>query len=103
MTRSISAATIEKLRSTFAVFGLPQTVVTDNGPCFTSTEIRNFMKCNGIVHVKTAPYHPASNGPDIQRWPQVHDGWCSIKTRVSRFLFKYRTTTGLSPAEMLSG
>ena len=55
-------ATIEKLRVTFATHGIPVTVVTDNGTNFTSREFENFMKSNGIAHVKTAPYHPASNG-----------------------------------------
>ena len=63
VTSSATAmATIEKLRVTFATRGIPVTVVTDNGTNFTSREFENFMKSNGIAHVKTAPYHPASNG-----------------------------------------
>ena len=54
-----SKVTMEYLRELFARFGLPQTVVTDNGSCFTSTE---FMKKNGIEHITTSPYHPSSNG-----------------------------------------
>ena len=54
-----SAAVIEVLRSLFARFGLPETIVTDNGPGFMSSE---FLRRNGIKHTISAPYHSASNG-----------------------------------------
>ncbi|XP_045111311.1 uncharacterized protein K02A2.6-like [Portunus trituberculatus] len=57
-----SSATIEKLQVTFASQGLPEIVVTDNGTNFCSEEFETFLKQNGIVHIKTSPYHPASNG-----------------------------------------
>ena len=53
-----SAITIEKLRDSFATHGLPDTLVSDNGPCFVSQEFEGFMKGSGIRHVWTAPYHP---------------------------------------------
>ena len=57
-----SEKTIETLRSVFATHGLPQMLVTDNGPAFTSNEFRKFTQKNGIKHVTSAPYHPSSNG-----------------------------------------
>ena len=45
-----SAITIDKLRNTFATFGLPEVLVTDNGSNFTSTEFEEFLKSNGISH-----------------------------------------------------
>ena len=38
-----SAATIELLRNSFARFGLPSSVVTDNAPYFVSEEIEFFL------------------------------------------------------------
>ena len=103
-----SAVTIDKLRNTFATFGLPEILVTENGTNFTSTEFEEFLKSNGIRHVRTVPYHLASNGmaePAVQSFKmgmkKLTTG--SLEARVARFLFTYRitpqTTTGTSPSE----
>ena len=55
-----SQQTIRELRHLFAIHGLPEIVVSDNGTAFSSTEFGCFMKHNGIW---CAPYHPSSNGP----------------------------------------
>ena len=51
-----TATTIEKLHFSFLTFGLPQVLVSDNGPTFSSTEFQHYMKQNGINHVKTVPH-----------------------------------------------
>ena len=112
MSTSTSEATIEKLRIAFSTHGLPEMVVTDNGSNFVSKEFEAFLKQNGIRHIKTAPYHPSSNGlaeRAVQTFKEgmkkLKDG--SLETRVSRFLSRYRitsqTSTGVSPAELLLG
>ena len=57
-----SSNTISALRTIFATFGLPEILVSDNGSVFTSEEFRVFIKRNGIRHLTSAPYHPATNG-----------------------------------------
>ena len=60
---SISAEkTISVLRELFARLGLPEQLVTDNGPQFISREFTGFMASLGIKHLRSAPYHPASSG-----------------------------------------
>ena len=107
-----SAVTIEKMRSSFATLGLLEIIVTDNGPAFMSMEFAQFMQRNGIRHVTTAPYHPASNGLAERAVQTVKEGLRkmvdgSLETRLSRFLFHYRisphSTTGISPAELMMG
>ena len=61
-TSSTASVTIQKLRDTFATLGLHETLVSDNGSVFTDYKFQEFMKQNGIWYLKTAPYHPASNG-----------------------------------------
>ncbi|KAL5509095.1 hypothetical protein EMCRGX_G004382 [Ephydatia muelleri] len=52
-----------KDEASFASHGLPVTLVTDNGSAFrTSQEFEEFLTKNGIRHIKTSLYHPASNG-----------------------------------------
>lgn len=62
MSNTTSTATIGVLRQLFAAYGLPSQVVTDNDTQFTSEEFATFMKMNGIKHIRSAPYHPATNG-----------------------------------------
>ena len=46
----------------FARLGIPCQLVSDNGPQFASEEFAQFMRANGVKHIRCAPYHPASNG-----------------------------------------
>ena len=41
---SSAQTTIEKMRTTFATLGLPQILVTDNGPQFTSSEFSVYQE-----------------------------------------------------------
>ena len=71
-----------------------------------------FAKQNGIRHLKTAPYHPSTNGL-AERAVQVFkrgmkkSGSGELETKLARFLLHYRTTphatTGTTPAELLMG
>lgn len=110
MSAATSTSTIGKLREMFATHGLPETIVSDNGSVFTSTEFQQFVKKNGITHCTTAPYHPATNGlaeRAVQTFKQAmkKQGTGPVETRLARFLFSYRitphATTGESPAKLL--
>lgn len=112
MKSTTAGNVIMELRVIFAYFGLPKTLVADNGPPFNSIEFRQFCGNNGITYLNSPPYHPSSNG-----WAE-----CGVRTvkqslkkmfieagsgknsslLVSRFLIKYRntplTTTGVTPS-----
>jgi transposase InsO family protein len=57
-----NGSVIEKLREIFARFGLPNKIVSDNGPQFRSEEFIQFCKNNMIRFVTSPSYHPATNG-----------------------------------------
>ncbi|XP_056132701.1 uncharacterized protein K02A2.6-like, partial [Lampris incognitus] len=46
MATTTVAKTIEVLRSIFSSYGLPEEIVSDNGPQFTSLEYKTFLKSN---------------------------------------------------------
>ena len=107
-----SSAVIEELRTVFARFGIPETIVTDNGTAFVSEEFESYLQSNGIKHTTSVPYHPSSNGlaeravQIVKRGlKKVTDG--SMNARLAKVLFNYRiapqSTTGVSPAELLLG
>ncbi len=59
MNSTTTAATIRELRCLFAAYGLPEQLVSDNGPQFTAADFTTFLKRNGVRHIRSAPYHPS--------------------------------------------
>ena len=111
MTSTTASRTVDELRRLFATYGLPEQVVTDNGPQFIAQEFSTFMKLNGIKHIKSSPYHPASNGAVerlVQTFKKAMTAKChkgvSVSQQLSSFLLSYRTTphstTNVTPAEL---
>ena len=45
----------------FARFGIPDTIMSDNGTHFMEKDFKDFCKAFAIVHVLTAPYYIRSN------------------------------------------
>ena len=106
--------TITVLRRVFSSNGIPERIVSDNGPQFTSSEFVEFVTKNGIKHIRTSPYHPASNG-EAERFVRTfkeamkagrNDG-LTLPHRLASFLLSYRTTphstTGVPPCELFMG
>ena len=99
MTTTTASRTVDELCKLFSSFGLPEQIVTDSGPQFISEEFGVFTKMNGIKHIKSAPYHPSTNGA-VERLVQtfkkamkagVHDDQTHSQ-RLASFLLSYRST-----------
>uniref|UniRef100_A0AAG5DNZ1 RNA-directed DNA polymerase n=1 Tax=Anopheles atroparvus TaxID=41427 RepID=A0AAG5DNZ1_ANOAO len=94
-----STATIRILRRMFARYGMPVTLVSDNGRQFTSAEFEEFCTCNGIEHLTSAPFHPQSNG-QAERFVdtfkraigKISSDGTTIKDALEIFLQTYRAT-----------
>ena len=54
--------TIKACRGYFSIWGLPEYVVSDNGPAYASGAFREFSRINNVTHYLIPPYHPATNG-----------------------------------------
>lgn len=114
MKTTTAGATIIKLKEIFARFGLPEKLVSDNGPPFSSVEFKDFLDKNGIEHKTSAPYHPASNGEAenavriIKKALKKADFEnIAVNSFLQRFLLDYRNsvhcTTGETPARLMLG
>src|SRR5690606_25285121 len=109
-----SGATINKLRALFATHGVPEQIVSDNGPQLASREFAEYCERVGIEHLLTPPYHPNSNG-EAERFVQTFKrtfekcvrGGRHPDEAVASLLLEYRCTphpaTGVSPASLLMG
>jgi hypothetical protein len=112
MKSTTSEKTIKVLRDLFARYGLVDQLVSDNGPQFTSEEFKTFMQKNGIKHIRSAPYHPATNGL-AERFVQTMKNSLKmqkpgdVSQALARFLLAYRrapnATTGETPATLFLG
>ena len=113
MTTTSATKTIEELRSMFARNGIPDQIVSDNGPQFIAAEFSVFVKNNGIKHIRSAPYHPATNGLAERFVQTFKEGMRasksnkSISSKLANVLLAYRTaphtTTGQSPSMLFMG
>lgn len=107
VNQTTSTAVIAVLRSLFATFGVPQKVVSDNGAAFVSVEMQRFCTDNGVSHITSAPYHPATDG-QAERYvgelktALARDKSGPMRCRLVRFLFRQQNiihqTTGITPA-----
>ncbi|XP_036318833.1 uncharacterized protein K02A2.6-like [Rhagoletis pomonella] len=113
MTTTTTAATISALATIFTIEGIPKTLASDNGPQLTSEEFNVFCTHQGIKHITSAPFHPASNGL-AERFvitfktavkKNIGDG-LQLHVAVRKYLSTYRfmpNDEGKSPAELLHG
>jgi hypothetical protein len=112
MKSTTTSATIDALYEIFSRLGLPDHLHSDNGPQFISEEFQHFMKLNGILHTRSAPYHPSSNGL-AERFVQTlkralrSENRVPLQRRLARFLFDFRNapsaSTSMAPAELMLG
>lgn len=87
--------TIEICREIFSRFGIPSILVSDNGSSFVLYVFQNFLKQNGIKHIKIAPYHPTSNGLAerfVQTLKQALRAINPSATYINKELCKYTST-----------
>lgn len=108
-----AATTVKMLKEYISVWGIPNEIVSDNGPAFIADEFELFLIRNNIKHVLSPPYHPASNGIAENSVKSFKSHFKKLVKSNSRHdaLHKYllfsrstpHCTTGVSPAELQLG
>lgn len=56
-----SSSVINHVKSQFSKYGIPDQVVSDNGPQFACREFSKFSKGYQFQHTTTSPHYPQSN------------------------------------------
>lgn len=101
-----STCTITHLKSQFARFGIPDKVITDNGPQYSSGAFAEFAKDYGFNHVTTSPHFPQANG-QAERTVQTVKNMLKKANDPYKALMAYRNTPidniGMSPAQLFLG
>eukprot|EP00731_Ephydatia_muelleri_P028828 Em0020g472a len=106
LPRTTSQTLIESFKLVFAHNGIPEELVTDNGPQYTSKEMKAFAASYGFQHTTSSPYYPRGNGL-AERTVKTIKALLQQADDPQLALLNYRATPlpwcGLSPAELLFG
>ena len=100
---------INHLEVWFNLFGVPQEIVSDNGPQYNSIEYDQYAKERNIELVPASPYHPEGNGLAESAVKNVKslllkyaNNWKAF-TRALLLWRNFPNKSGSSPAEMFLG
>lgn len=110
---SVSAEQVKPvLKETFAMFGIPELVKSDNGAPFNGHVFDEFARFMGFKHRKVTPYHARSNGL-VERFMKnltkiriaAKIEGVSYRAELTEFLANYRNTThpstGKTPTSLM--
>ena len=89
----------------YATHGIPDIVISDNGPCFSAESFQEFAASYGFVQSTSSPRYPRSNG-EVERAVRTAKGLLKKNEDPYLALLTYRSTplqNGLSPSELLMG
>ena len=105
LRKSTSQEVINHLKAIFARHGIPETVISDNGPQYSSAEFAKFAEDWGFTHITSSPKYPQSNG-EAERMVQTTKNLLTKSDDPYEALLAYRATpleNGFSPAELCMG
>ena len=92
-------------------------LLSDNGPCYLSSELAEYLKRNDMTHTRGRPYHPQTQGK-IERWHRSMKNQVllenyylpgELKTRINEFVNYYNyeryheSLNNLTPADVYYG
>lgn len=98
-----ASAVIRVLCELFATHGIPDTVISDNGPQYANQEFKEFARDWGFVHVTSSPIYPQANG-EVERAVQTAKNILRKNSNPYLGLLAYRTAplrNGFTPSQLL--
>ena len=105
LSSTSSDAVIEHLKSIFSRHGIPETVMSDNGPQYSAAIFGAFAIQYGFTHTTSSPRYPQANGAAERAVRTVKELLVKNKDPYLAML-AYRSTpleNGYSPTELLMG
>ena len=109
ISKQTSTHVIRTLKKIFSRHGIPDTVYSDNGPCYSSDEFRKFSEEYEFKHVTSSPKYAQSNGHAermVQTVKNIYKKCDDTGEDRELGLLIYRSSPlecGKSPAELLFG
>ena len=105
LQRTDSLSIIEQLKSFFARHGIPEVVMSDNGPQYAAETFRQFADKYGFIHVTSSHRYPQSNRKAARAVQTVKN---LLRKNEDPYLalLAYRNAplaNGYSPAQLLMG
>ena len=71
----------------FSECGWPETLISDNGPCYTADAFTSVMTVNHVNHITSSPLYPQSNGLP-EKYVQIVKSLFYIPKEEGKDLFK---------------
>ena len=105
MMDTSAKALVETCNEWFGMFGIPNTVVSDNGAQFISSCFFPFLSSHDIIHITSSPRYPQSNG-EAERAVQTVKDLPNKNGNLHKALLSHRDSplaNGYSPAQSLFG
>lgn len=100
MTASDVSATLKAALKIAGLSGQQRPrLLSDNGPCYVSSELKDWLQDNGMDHTRGKPYHPMTQGK-IERWHRTMKDRIllehyylpsELKSRIEEFINHYNT------------
>lgn len=109
LSSTTSKAVITQMKSIFARHGIPNTLISDNGPPYASYEFQSFASEYGFSHDKSSPLFSQGNGraeKGVMICKRLLKKAAHSNTDPYLALMAYRAAplaSGKSPAELLMG
>jgi len=82
---------ITAAKELFATHGIPDIVISENGPCFSAVPFQEFAAKYGFVHTNSSPRYPRANG-EVERAARTVQGLLKKNDDPYLALLTYRST-----------